>query len=120
MASNEDGTRNSCINPAKLGSIISLYLHAVGNPGCYCFDASFGGRSVAVVNVTALDNFVTRVDLMVPNSLETASAVRSFPTPILGVFQVSPRVGTIPAGPVPVPTDNVVNVAGALVIYAGP
>jgi hypothetical protein len=37
---NADGGRNSCVNPAKLGSIVSLYVHGIGNPACFCFDAT--------------------------------------------------------------------------------
>jgi hypothetical protein len=114
---NADGGRNSCVNPAKLGSIVSLYVHGIGSPACYCFDAIFGSRSVAVVNVVAVNTYVTRVDVQIPSSFATASSTAGIPA-TRGGFQVGLSLGQTPAGPLALPRINVVSVGGAMTVWA--
>lgn len=117
LAMNADGGRNSCVNPAKLGSVVSLYVHGIGNPACFCFDAIFGSRSIAVVNVAAVNNYVTRVDVQIPSSFATASSTAGMPA-TRGGFQMSLSIGQAPTGPLPLPRINVVSVSGALTVWA--
>jgi uncharacterized protein (TIGR03437 family) len=114
VALNADGSRNTCGTPAKLGSAVSIYLHGVANPGCYCFDVTLGYRSVEVLSVTSLDNGLSRVDVQVPATFDSAS-VRG---PRLGQFQLAVSVGDFPAGPFPLPTRNITNVVRSLMIFA--
>jgi uncharacterized protein (TIGR03437 family) len=67
VAINADGSRNSCTNPAKLGSIVSFYVEGVGAPGCLCFNATMGFASAAVVSVVGA-GFLTRVDVQLPGN----------------------------------------------------
>jgi len=96
LALNSDGSRNSCQNPAKLGSVISFFVH--GNPPCLCFDAAFGEVSAPVVNVVSLTSYLTRVDVQLPNSYASASGYGS----VEGDFQFTLRVNGAAVGPFPI------------------
>ncbi len=115
VANNTDGSRNSCSNPAKVGSIVSSYVHGIGSAACgSCFDVTVGGLSAAVVNVMAVNAFVTRVDVQLPNSLAGAG-IRGGAQ---GGFTVGVRLNGTPIGPVMLPNSNVVSVHGALTVWA--
>jgi uncharacterized protein (TIGR03437 family) len=96
LALNGDGSRNSCQNPAKLGSVISFFVH--GNSLCLCFDAAFGAVSAPVVNVVSVTSFVTRVDVQLPSSFNTASGYG----PIEGEFAFTLRANGAAMGPFPI------------------
>jgi hypothetical protein len=49
-------------NPARLGSVVSFYVHGIGSPGCFCFGAAVNTQSAAVVNVVTVNSFLTRAD----------------------------------------------------------
>jgi uncharacterized protein (TIGR03437 family) len=104
LALNSDGSRNSCQNPAKLGSVISFFVH--GNPPCLCFDAAFGEFSAPVVNVVILTSYLTRVDVQLPSSYASASGYGS----VEGDFQFTLRVNGAAVGPFPIER-------GSLLVY---
>lgn len=115
VANNMDGSRNSCSNPAKVGSIVSFYVHGIGSAACVsCFEVTVGGLSAAVVNVTAVNTFVTRVDVQLPSSLAGAG-IRAGAQ---GGFTVGVQLNGTPIGPAMLPNSNVVSVRGALTVWA--
>jgi hypothetical protein len=89
-------------------------VHGLGSNPCFCFDVNFGLQSVAVVNVTAVNTFVTRVDVQLPSSFATANNTSS----LEGAFTFSLLLDQNPVGPVELPNINVVNVRGALTVWA--
>ncbi len=95
LATNADGTVNSCMNPAKLGSVISLYVHGLSIAPCLCFDAAFGSVSAPVVNVAMLNSFVTQVDVQLPGTFAYASGYND----VDGDFIFTLRVNNAPVGP---------------------
>ena len=117
QATNADGSSNSCANPAKLGSIVSFYVHGIGSPGCFCFDATFGSQSAAVVNVVAANTFVTRVDVQIPTSFATASVAGTLTE---AFFPVSLIFYDIPVGPLALPDINVLGLTGVVAGQAIP
>jgi uncharacterized protein (TIGR03437 family) len=100
LARNADGSINSCLQPAKPGSTISLYLNGVGIGtevyfdffSIFDFDVVINGASAEVVNVADENDWVTRVDVRLPASL-TAT-----PGMVQG-FNVTMRESGLPAGP---------------------
>jgi uncharacterized protein (TIGR03437 family) len=112
VATNADGSRNSCANPARLGSVVSFYVHGIGSPVCYCFGATAGNQSAAVINVVTVNSLVTRVDVQIPNSFATGNKV-SVPATPEGSFQMSLSLYDASVGPLGLPLINVVNPPGA-------
>jgi uncharacterized protein (TIGR03437 family) len=76
VALNPDGTRNSCMNPAKFGSVVSFFVHGVGTnqlglsmPTTVSgIEVQAGACAANVVNV-ALSGIVYRVDVQLPATL---------------------------------------------------
>jgi uncharacterized protein (TIGR03437 family) len=118
IVTNADGSRNSCSNPAKLGSVVSFYVHGTGEPQpvTCCFDATLRNASAAVVNVTAANSMLTRVDVQLPS----APGVFSSFNPSAGSIESALRYDQLPVGPVKLPTHTVVTVGGALNVWATP
>ena len=119
LATNADGSRNTCSTRSKLGSVVSVYLHGVGlgDPVAAAFQALAGSQSVTVVGVSTLDEFITRVDVQLPQSFTGASALWGQGT--VGGFAFALRQNSMPVGPLtPPPTGNIVDVAGARLVWA--
>jgi len=99
LARNADGSINSCSQPAKPGSTISLYLNGVGigTEGYFGFfsifdsDVVINGASAEVVNLANENDWVTRVDVRLPASLAA--------TPGTQAFNVTVRESGLPVGP---------------------
>jgi uncharacterized protein (TIGR03437 family) len=95
LARNADGSINSCLQPAKRGSTISLYLNGVGigtevffdSFSIFDFDVVINGASAEVVTVANENDWVTRVDVRLPASLTA------------GTFNVTVRESGLPVGP---------------------
>jgi uncharacterized protein (TIGR03437 family) len=94
LATNADGSLNSCTNPAKLGSTVSFYMHGVGAeslgfpPAQQLFNvqAFVGQCSAAGTDASLIDGFVYKVDVSLPPALlpcatsySTTSVVNPFP-----------------------------------------
>jgi uncharacterized protein (TIGR03437 family) len=100
LARNADGSINSCLQPSKPGSTISLYLNGVGIGtsldngyfGIFDWDVVINGASAEVVNVTNENEWVTRVDVRLPAS------VTSTPGMAQG-FNVTMRESGLTVGP---------------------
>ena len=94
LARNADGSINSCLQPSKPGSTISLYLNGAGMGIFFIFDwdVVINGGSAEVVNVTNENEWVTRVDVRLPAS------VTSTPGMAQG-FNVTMRASGLPVGP---------------------
>ena len=99
-------------NPARLGSVVSFYVHGIGSPGCFCFGAAVNTQSAAVVNVVTVNSFLTRADVQIPTSFATGNKV-SVPATLEGSFQTSMSLYDGPVGPLGLPLINVVNPTGA-------
>ena len=99
LARNADGSINTCLQPAKPRSTISLYLNGVGrgtelfyNLSIFDFDVVINGASAEVVNIANENYWVTRVEVRLPASL----------TPPPGTpqaFGVTMRESGLPVGP---------------------
>ena len=105
VAANADGSLNSCANPAKLGSIVSFYIHGISSPICACFDATLGVQSAAVVKVVTVNTFITRVDVQMPSSFATGTL--QIPAFAEGYFQLSLSMYNVPVGPLGLPRINI-------------
>jgi uncharacterized protein (TIGR03437 family) len=100
LARNAGGSINSCLQPSKPGSTISLYVNGVGigtapNSGFFSifdWDVVINGGSAEVVNVTHENEWVTRVDVRLP------ATVTSTPGMAQG-FNVTMRASGLPVGP---------------------
>jgi uncharacterized protein (TIGR03437 family) len=99
LARNADGSINSCLQPSKPGSIISLYVNGVGiGTGPYYgffsifdWDVVINGASAEVMNVANENDWVTRVDVRLPASLTSAPGIQA--------FNVTMRESGLPVGP---------------------
>ena len=109
LAQNQDGTMNSCDNPAKVGSVVSFFVDGLGGtvsasitftpayPGGIPMVVQMGNLSAEVVNIAVVNNFVWRVDVLVPpdvvNGLVTTAHVSMSLVFETGVVPVGPRAG---------------------------
>ncbi len=76
VALNPDGTRNSCSNPAKFGSLVSLFVHGVGAqqlglamPGFVNGVQAQAGSCPANIENVVRSGIVYRVDVRLPATL---------------------------------------------------
>ena len=76
VARNPDGTRNTCLNPAKFGSVVSLFVHGVGAQqlGLAMPDTVGGievlaGTCPVTVENVARSGIVYKVDVRLPATL---------------------------------------------------
>jgi uncharacterized protein (TIGR03437 family) len=77
VATNADGSPNSCTNPAKLGSTVSFFMHGVGAESLgfpppqqlFNVQAFVGQCVVPATNASLIDGFVYKVDVSMPPTL---------------------------------------------------
>ena len=118
VATNPDGSLNSCTNPARYGSTISLYAHGVGYFGptppqqLLNLQATVGNCSAAVTSTTLVDEFVYKVNVSLPAS--ALPCWESFPG--VGYFPVTLSYNDMPVGPLAVPAD----LAGPVLSFTPP
>lgn len=110
VATNADGTTNSCENPAKLETVVSFYVHGLGVSACLCFDVTLGTIPAAIANVVAVNGYVTRVDVMLPDSLSGADVGLDK----LGGFYVNVRLNGALVGPMTPPVDGYIGSVGSV------
>ncbi len=84
VATNSDGSRNSCTNPAAYGSTVALYVEGPGGPvaplsSLANIQASVGFCSAAVTSATPINDFVYKVDVSLPASLALCDEVFNEP-----------------------------------------
>ncbi|HYL78821.1 MAG TPA: SBBP repeat-containing protein [Bryobacteraceae bacterium] len=102
---NQDGTINSCDNPAKSGSVVSFFVDGLGGQvsadggfvptfsGSIPLVAQIGNLSVQVVNVGNIDDYVSRIDVRIPDGF-----FRSVTFVPISFLIVSTN-GVVPVGP---------------------
>ena len=119
LAQNQDGTMNSCDNPAKVGSVVSFFVDGLGGTvtpsitftpayaGGIPMVVQMGNLSAEVVNIAVVNNFVWRVDVLVPpdvvNGLVTTAHVSMSLVFETGVVPVGPRAGGSIGNPIGAP-----------------
>ena len=96
LARNADGSINSCLQPSKPGSTISLHLNGggIGFFSIFDWDVVINGGSAEVVNVTNENEWVTRVDVRLPASVTSTPGMAQY-------FNVTMRASAsgLPVGP---------------------
>ncbi len=94
---NEDGTQNSCENPAKVGTVISAFLNGLGQaiPGLKTGDVNDDGITAAAPVITIASN----------SGFEFVAA-RPAPGLISGVWRIDARVTTAFSAPSLIPLVN--------------
>ena len=108
VAMNADGSSNSCTNPAKAGSTVSLFVHGAGGINAPPSDlvnlhASFGfGCTALVTHAPLINGLVYRVDVTLPSSLAACGEPSSG---TLGV-PLTLNYNDAPAGPFAIPVDS--------------
>jgi uncharacterized protein (TIGR03437 family) len=112
VATNADGSANSCTNPAKLGSTVSFYMHGVGaefgfSPPQQLFNvqAFVGQCSATVTNASLIDGFVYQVDVSMPSTVLPCATALNQASPE-NSFSVTFTYNGEPVGPRVVPTDG--------------
>jgi uncharacterized protein (TIGR03437 family) len=120
VASNADGTSNSCANPASAGSTVSFYMHGIGAtqlgfgptqeiPG---LSASVGYCSAQVTSANLIGDFVYQVDVTLPASpaacvgIPGTSAMYQLPVTFIYNGEI---VGSEIVGPFIVPTPGAIS-----------
>ena len=117
LATNADGTLNSCANPAKYGSTVSFYLHGAGgfttpNSPLLNMQATLGACSDTVSSASLIGDYVYKVDVGVPAVGSTC--FEQFPS--VGYFTVTLSYNDQPVGPFTVPG----NLAGPVLNFSPP
>jgi uncharacterized protein (TIGR03437 family) len=122
LATNADGSINSCMNPAQYGSTVSLYVHGAGamqlgfppSPQLPGVQALVDSCSVAVAPGALIDGFVYKVDLSLPAQGLACDTLSSG----LGetYFQVTLSYNGAPVAPLIVPA----NLAGGVLDFSSP
>jgi uncharacterized protein (TIGR03437 family) len=107
LALNADGSVNSCANPAKYGSTVSLFMEGAGGyasspPQSLNPQAYVGYCAAAVPNASLIDGFVYKVDVTMPASQLPCAEDYSANQPETG-FPVTLSYNGLPVGPLYVP-----------------
>ena len=105
VATNTDGLRNSCANPAKFGSMVSLYVHGAGGLSLGLpMPSSLGGiqaqvgQCSAAVESVSLAGLVYKVDVRLPGSLLPCATSYSNINPV-NPFSLTLSYNGTPVGP---------------------
>ena len=115
VALNEDGTMNSCTNPAKPGSTVFFFLHGVGAvlppPQLTNVEAFVGPCAAPVTNASLVNGFVYQIGMTMPQSV--SACLLDYENPKENGFSVTFSYNGLPVGPrtLPVPPGEVVNFA---------
>lgn len=107
LATNADGSPNSCTNPAKPGATVSLYGHGAGGlsspfPQLQNIHASLGyGCTALVTNASLTNDFLYKLDVSIPEALTScvgdALGVQGIP--------VTLNYNDMPVGPFSLPVN---------------
>ena len=132
LALNEDGTLNSCTNPAKAGSLVSLFVNGVGtsaqnratgmlngiNPGFVTGTAevlvgNYSAEVDSINNQAGAISGIAQLNVRIPQTISTL-------TPESAVF-VTATLNNVPAGPLAAATSQGdSNGSTPLMIFAKP
>ena len=115
VATNADGSLNSCENPAQYGSVVSFFVHGVGPPVGQLpgVQATVGQCSAAVENTSVVDGLVYKMDVRLPGSLLPCATGYSDLSAENGLA-VTLSYGGAPVGPLFLPSGG----AGPIVTAA--
>jgi uncharacterized protein (TIGR03437 family) len=132
FAINDDGTLNSCANPAKAGSLVSLFVNGIGTSGGNLATGALNGLDPGFVSGTAevsIGNYSAEVD-SINNQAGAISGVAQLnmriPETISTLTPESPisltvTLNNLPAGPLAAGTSPVSNGTSIpLTIFAKP
>jgi uncharacterized protein (TIGR03437 family) len=114
LAQNQDGSMNSCENPAKVGSVVSFFVDRLGgdftSTGIFIPTvavpavAQVGNLSAEVADVTAVNDFVFRVDLVVPPGVVNGATTVANLNMSIGLGNEAVPVGPLNFGGIPIAT----------------
>lgn len=107
FALNADGSVNSCSNPAKVGSTVSLFVNGMGaegvsapwTPSAVPVSVRLGRWSAEVTSVVAQTPFVWQVNVVAPEALAPGSQSAAAVT-----MDMDLTSGVVPVGPLAVET----------------
>lgn len=118
LATNADGSTNSCTNPAQAGSTVSFFAHGAGGfesqpSRLVNLHASFGfGCTALVTNVSLIAGLVYKMDVSLPASLAPCDQVFKGSEGV----PVTLSYNGAPVGPLYIPVD----LAGPLLSFSPP
>lgn len=132
LAINEDGTLNSCANPAKAGSLVSLFVNGIGTSGERLATGALNGLNPGFVSGTAevsvgnysaeVDSFnnqagaisgIAQLNMRIPDTISTLTPE----SPIL----LTVTLNNLPAGPLAAGTSpGSTGTSISLTIFAKP
>jgi len=120
LATNADGSLNSCANPARYGSTVSFFMHGAGGfetPPAQLLNlqALVVSCSAAITNTSLITGFVYKVDVSLPASLMPCDEFFSGSQGET-YFPVTFRYNGVPVGPLSVPA----NLGGPLLNFSPP
>jgi hypothetical protein len=106
VATNADGSLNTCANPALYGSTVSLFVHGAGFYGTAPqvlpnVQAQAGACPAQVTNTSMLNGFVYKVDLTLPPAAD--GCIEDFLDETY--FPITLTYNGTPVGPFYVPAD---------------
>jgi uncharacterized protein (TIGR03437 family) len=112
LATNADGSLNTCANPAQYGSTVSLLVHGVGvynyasppPPQLLGLQAMVDGCSAAVGNAPQVDGFLYKADVRLPDSLQPCAT--SYGGSSEQAFFVTLSYGGAAVGPLSLSSPN--------------
>jgi len=104
VATNADGSLNSCAKPAKFGSTVSFYAEGVGQLGFAPplslgdIQAQVGNCPAEVEDASLINSFVYKVDVLLPSTLLPCAAVHDNFSPV-DIFGMTLTYGGSPVAP---------------------
>lgn len=101
VALNADGSENSSTNPARLGSVISVFVNGLSpDPNVpHAPPLLYTGAGWSVTNIAQTSPFVLEVDLQVPSSAANFACQSNVCIASFGVSDLNPpTIGAPPAG----------------------
>jgi uncharacterized protein (TIGR03437 family) len=133
LAFNADGSSNSCTNPAHSGSTVSFFLHGVGAPQLGFppvsqiagLTATVGGCTALVTSATLLQNYVYKVDVAMPATLQSCpdadinELISLYALPVVFNYNGTP-VGPFQIPTVSSPTDFAPGLPLPLIVFVTP
>lgn len=116
VARNQDGSLNSCANPAQPGSVLSVFVNGSGGAvsaqrsatltGSFSWDVNVAGNSAEVTGNASENQWVMRVSFRIPAAFASTGLPSAIQVPVtlreaglpVAPLSVSPLLANIPAG----------------------
>jgi uncharacterized protein (TIGR03437 family) len=107
IARNSDGSLNTCTNPAKAGSVVSLYAEGFVDASSLNLQVSVGNVAAQVIAVQPQKQFVWRIDIQLPSSIsQSRSGLQWY------AFALQISTGNSLIGPIGIPNSAIPNANG--------